>query len=479
MTALVPSSAVSGRRRPPHLVWLGRLGLVLALPALVACSDDTGGPQFATDRQPTGLAATPTALAPPPTLPPTVPSAPPRPFAEVVVPRGAPGRIYFRAGPELWTVAADGSKPARVFAPGPGDRLVAASPSPSGDRVAVLVADGSGVGTVLVLDPAGQRLRQYRGLVPPAVSAVATPVASPVAATPVVSSAPTAVAGTPPGTAASTAGATPLAAASAVEPGPRSLDWSPQGDRLLVGFAPGGLIALPIDGDGGSAVIFGRDEASLPTAAGWSPTGEQVAYLTGHATGGGQRLMIGEVGGPPPRPLVTEPMGRTIFAFAWLADGRSLLFTEGEGTLLHQTNTDLWRIDTDGQNRRLVATAGSAAPVADVATIAPSPDGRAVAYTVVVPGEDRPRFHSLWVRDLDAGQSFLVAVPAGVSVTNVWWTSEGLIFEAVAADAAADPTSFELYAVDRAATPRLILRATVAAGTPAPAASPVAGGRSA
>ena len=84
--------------------------------------------------------------------------------------------------------------------------------------------------------------------------------------------------------------------------------------------------------------------------------------------------------------VVTPLEGRLVVDFAWLPDGVSLLFTEGGVPGSAITGIDLWRVDANGENRALVASAGTVAPVARIANLSPSPDGRSVAYSVLVPG---------------------------------------------------------------------------------------------
>jgi WD40 repeat protein len=433
--------------------WIG-LALVLA-----GCTDDTAGYQFANDPRPTRAAATPAAAATQPAPPPTSPAAALRPFSELIVARGAPERIYFAAGPEVWTVAANGSEPGRVFAPAAGESVLALSSSPTGDRVAVLVEASDGASSVRVFAPDGEVVEEFDEIPKPETMEVpgASPVASP------------------------TAGATPVTDSARVTTNPESMpipgnpsatsiDWSPQGNQLLLGYEPGGLVALGLGDGGESRRLLPVTAAHAPKGAAWSPTGEQVAYASGREGDRRQALYLfaTSASSEPPRPLVDEPTERSILDFAWLPDGRALLFTEGDGSPARSTNTDLWRIDADGEGRRLAASAGSAAPVADIDLFAPSPDGRSVAYTVVVPSDPDDTFHSLWIRDLAAGQAYPIAVPAGANVSDLWWTSAGLVFRTNGeADEGTPPAvSFELYRVgtDGAALP--ILRATVDRATP-------------
>ncbi len=50
---------------------------------------------------------------------------------------------------------------------------------------------------------------------------------------------------------------------------------------------------------------------------------------------------------------------------------------------------------------------------------------------MVIPGDAGEAFDSLWVRDLLTNRGFELEVPAGQSVTDVWWTDAGLMFRVV------------------------------------------------
>jgi dipeptidyl aminopeptidase/acylaminoacyl peptidase len=214
--------------------------------------------------------------------------------------------------------------------------------------------------------------------------------------------------------------------------------------------------------------------AAEPATAAWSPTGEEVAFVAADDQGTPGTLFLVGVE-PAPRsiePLVDGSPGLAVFGLSWLPDGRSLLFSQGDPSTAHATNTDLWRIGLDGEGRRLVASAGSAAPVADIDLFAPSPDGRAVAYTVVVPGDSGTAFHSLWIRDLGSGRSYPIAVPADIDVSELWWTSAGLVFRTLDRESqeALQGGLFEIYRVTEDGEALPIVRAMVGEAT---AATPV------
>jgi hypothetical protein len=172
---------------------------------------------------------------------------------------------------------------------------------------------------------------------------------------------------------------------------------------------------------------------------------------------------------------VVNPLeGRLIVDFAWLPDGVSVLFTEGGGPGSAITGIDLWRVDANGEHRALVASAGTVAPVARIANISPSPDGRSVAYTVLVPGAGRPAVDSLWIRSLNSGMGFRVPLPSVASVEDIWWTDEGLVVSVVTTGTGQGrPPTQALLQVNRDGSMAALWADPSAAGTPT-GATPIA-----
>jgi hypothetical protein len=160
-----------------------------------------------------------------------------------------------------------------------------------------------------------------------------------------------------------------------------------------------------------------------------------------------------------------------------MPDGTSLLFTESGGLEGAVSGIDLWRVDADGENRQLVASAGTVAPVARVATVRPSPDGRAVAYAVLVPGPGRPQVDSVWVRDLESDFGFRIALPAVASVDDIWWTDQGLVIRIQTVGTPQRPSTMALLRVTQDGAVSVLWAAPVAAGTPVSAtpATPIGG----
>ncbi len=159
--------------------------------------------------------------------------------------------------------------------------------------------------------------------------------------------------------------------------------------------------------------------------------------------------------------------GRLVVDFAWLPDGVSLLFTEGGVPGSAITGIDLWRVDANGENRALVASAGTVAPVARIANLSPSPDGRSVAYAVLVPGSAGPAVDSVWVRSLASGVGFRIPLPSVASVEDIWWTDEGLVVSVVTRGTAQGrPPTQALLQVKRDGSMAALWAAPAAVDTP-------------
>jgi dipeptidyl aminopeptidase/acylaminoacyl peptidase len=356
--------------------------------------------------------------------------------ADLLTTRGASANVYTRVEESVWRVTSDGDA-SRIFTAPRGTVILAIDGSPSGEEVAVVLRSISGAGDdieVAILDDDGARVATLDGF-------------EPVPGTPV------------PGF---------------VEEA-RAIDWSPQGDRLLLSFQGGTIIVLPVDDDGEPTVLDVEGGDGGVIAPTWSPTGQSIAFLS-MADGGRRGLKVLDVDDGTVTEIVAPGEGRIVVEFAWMPDGVSLLFTEGGEPGSAITGIDLWRIGADGENRELVASAGTVAPVARIATIRPSPDGKTVAYAVLVPGSPGPRVDSVWVRDLASKLGFKIALPSVASVDDLWWTNKGLVFAvSTARTGTGRPPSQALLLADRAGSVRALWAAPLAQATPAgatPAATP-------
>ncbi|MCD6058036.1 MAG: hypothetical protein K0Q89_1566, partial [Thermomicrobiales bacterium] len=180
--------------------------------------------------------------------------------------------------------------------------------------------------------------------------------------------------------------------------GRQTVDWSPQGDRVLAQVQYGDIVEIPPDAGGAPVPLDFGGTAGRVIAPAWSATGQSIAFISESEDEAMRSLNVLDTSSGEIRNVITPLAGRLVVDFAWLPDGVSLLFTEGGGPGNAITGIDLWRVDANGENRALVASAGAVAPVARIANVSPSPDGRSVAYAVLVPGPRGPAVDSVWVR---------------------------------------------------------------------------------
>lgn len=382
---------------------------------LTACAEEAPGPQFANDPVPTrepaatvAVVATPLAIATP------VGVATPASIGDLLSPRGAASRIFIASNNTIWAIESDGQATSLFAAPDDA-RILAIDSAPGGQRVAALLESGaqSALSTELViLDWDGENEIRIDGFAP----GPATP---------------------GPGT----------------RRGADLINWSPQGDRLLVALRDGRIFDLrPEEGAEPEALPIAVAGKQVVSPA-WSPTGEVIGFIAVSEDGRQRSLHLFD----PEDGAVSDAMlpqdGRFIVDFTWMPDGVSLLFTEGGEFGGAVSGIDLWRVDANGEDRRLLASAGTVAPVAQISTMRPSPDGRSVAYAVRVPGDGAPRVDSVWVRDITSGVGFRISLPSIGSLEDLWWTDRGLVVSVTTAGSGSQrPPMFALLQVTRAGT---------------------------
>jgi dipeptidyl aminopeptidase/acylaminoacyl peptidase len=254
-----------------------------------------------------------------------------------------------------------------------------------------------------------------------------------------------------------------------------SVTWSPQGDLLLVTFTEAGILAIPVDGD--PSVHVPGDTAANFAGAAWSPAGDALAFMAAAADAdeGARQLMVAPVtdGAVDPATfVVASRAGDGVSAFSWLPDGSGLVYAES-GAVGGTAGGDLFTVQSDGSEPRLIASAGRAAPVAQIVDFAVSPDGSSLAYTIATPDANGERlvFHSLWVRALDGNATVPVPIPGNEAVTQLWWTAEGLVWRSQPVrfgDATPDADqAFAIERLDSQSTQHVLFTAT-------PEATPVA-----
>ena len=403
--------------------------------SLVACAEEETGPQFATDPRPT-QPPTEAAASPPPALLPTAEAvATPASFTDLLGVRGAASTVYVASDNDVWSISS-GGEATRVFTAPDGSAVRAIDPSPDAQEVAILLETASGqrqMSQALIADAAGTLIARVDVSVP-------TP-------------------------------ATPVAAAV---DGRQSIDWSPQGDRVLVQLQTGHVVEFAAGADAAPSSLGFGNAAARVVAPAWSPTGQSIAFISESEDAETRSLQVLDITRGDLTTAVTPLEGRLIVDFAWLPDGVSLLFTEGGVPGSPITGIDLWRVDANGENRALVVSAGTVAPVARIASLSPSPDGRSVAYAVLVPGSGAPSVDSVWVRSLASGIGFRIPMPSVTSVEGISWTDQGLVVSVVtSATAQGRPPTQALLLVKRDGSMAALWADPVPVATPT-GATPVA-----
>ena len=420
-------------------IWSARLISLLAGSLLVACAEEDAGPQFASDPRPTRAPTEAVGQATPAFLPTAAVPGTPAPIAtpasltDLLAVRGAASRVFVAPGDSVWSISSDGEA-ARLFQAPEGSSIRAIDPSPGAQQVAILLESGVGAQAsleVVVLDASGQELTRV-----------------------------TDVGGV---------GSTPAAGANSRL---QSIDWSPQGDRVLVSLSSGEIVDIVVQ-EGSTAEV--HEVTGVPGAVidpSWSPTGETIAFISHNEAGQARSLWILDIGQDNASAVITPIEGRLVVDFAWMPNGISLLFTEGGEPGRAATGIDLWRVDASGENRKLVVSAGTVAPVARITNLSPSPDGRSVAYTVLVPGSNGPLVDSVWVRELETGVGFRIPLPSVAAVENIWWTDEGLFLSVVTYGTTdGRPPALALLQMKNDGSIAALWAAPVAVGTPVSGAS--------
>src|SRR6185503_1142983 len=150
-------------------------------------------------------------------------------------------------------------------------------------------------------------------------------------------------------------------------------------------------LAWSVDGGGQAEAIALGEPGETVVDAAWSPTGEAIGFIATQGHDRDRALQVLDLQSGRKHRVVESGNNRLVVEFTWLPDGTALLFTEGGDLEGAVSGIDLWSVDADGGNRELVASAGTVAPVARITDVRPSPDGRSVAYAVLVPGDRGPR----------------------------------------------------------------------------------------
>lgn len=377
-----------------------RLGLMLIMlvSVLVACGEEAEQRRFATDDQPTFVSASPSSGATEPLRPtPTIPAVL---SPESLFSTESPDAVFMSRADGVWSIDVRAGSARRIFAAEIGVPWVLATDL-TGHRAAILAdsaaKDEPAMLLVLAADgTVNQRLDD--------VEAAFTDVEGPLT--------------------------------------PVSLDWSPDGKRLLAGFRGGGLLDVPLRGE--PSVVLGPKRLPYLEEAHWSPSGDVVAYVARADPDGPGRLFVAKPRGGATDPVAIAPAktasDQSVRGMAWAEGGRAILYAQSSSTS-ETAGQDLFSVAPSGEDRRLVASGGTVAPVGGVERFAVSPDGQAVAYAVYVPGPDTLVFNSLWIESLADETRFRVPVEPGQTLTALRWVSSGLLWDATMDGADGSPVA--------------------------------------
>jgi hypothetical protein len=375
-----------------------------------ACADDSGERRFANETPPTidPNSITPTLI--PTSLPETAVAGPAQLSPEaLIVSRGAASIFYVHSGPSVVAFSADGTKQTTVWKGKIGEFRDLSS-SPSGDRAAILTKVKNGY-TVVVVDSSGKKTQEIKDVGRSLLSATPTPASG---------------------------------------AGRDQVDWAPQGNQLLVAFENGGIVRVPLGGK--PEVLLDKSKAPGPIDAEWSPAGNAIAYVDRSDASSPSHLFVVPTTGDERVPVEiyppTDSRSISTVAATWLPNASAILFTRIDPEDEMPQGGDLFEVAARGGGAKLIASSARAAPVAAIQHVVAAPNGRSIAYTVLVPGSDEPEFHSLWVQQLGTNQATRISTPPDETVTDVWFVSGGIAYRTTPSDPKkGDESSVAVYVV--------------------------------
>lgn len=390
----------------PFLLRLGLLLLVLTL--LTGCLPEASSGNNGRTR----FSEIPTIEPVPGTEPtPTPDLDTPDPAPEFVVRLLDPGstldptqRVFFRNGRDFWEIS---SGEANNVLP-PGTRFGPYATSPHGQRAAiVIISDNNGqqVETVHVI--------ANGALGPPLIPERVT-------------------------------------SGNDAQPSIQGLAWSRDATKIAIVYdAPAVDILEIARADGSAPAII--TEIRLPEEyrrvqrAEWSINSAALAILAEMPSGTGS-LWMASVGGELYEVAGANIGGqRSINDITWLPGRGRIAFVEERTRTSAATGGSMFSIAPDGSGRELMVSAGNFAPSAELHNIHASPGGSYVAFTVNVPNANGVRsFDSAWIVNIDSGITSRIPVTSGFRVTDIWWTTEGVLWRA-AFGQADDPALVTTY----------------------------------
>ena len=218
------------------------------------------------------------------------------------------------------------------------------------------------------------------------------------------------------------------------------LDWSPDGKQIAFQVSYTGIQASSyrhnddrpdsdiflVSAQGGEADNLTPGEGGRALSPRWSPSGDRLAFSASPRAGRGDKndLIVMNVRSRQTTNLSADH-NESIRGAEWTRDGRSLHFSEGDGTYTH-----LYTISAGGGSPRRISDG-----LGIVASHSGSPDGNWLAYSK----NDVARPADLWVRRFDGSGDTRIsdlnphATDIGISRTEVvrWASTDRLEIEGI------------------------------------------------
>ncbi len=326
-----------------------------------------------------------------------------------------PERIFFRNGRDLWQLAGDEARPTLAD----GVRFGPYATSPQGERVAVVILTAIDSQSAEAVHIIAEGESPGEPLLPPRVTT-----------------------------------------GQNAEPAIVGLTWSTDAAKLGIVYDDARIAIIEIaPANGGPATVVA--ELSLPgnidtiEQIDWSSSGQGLA-IVGREVNGPASLWVASLDGNVFEVSAASLDGRkSVSDAAWLPGRGRIAFVEELATSTGQLGGSMFSIAPDGSGRELLVSSGSFAPAAEIVKLAPSPRGSFIAFTVNVPGPNgEPIFHSLSLVNIDSGELVRVPVAPEFRVTDLWWTTAGLVWRGVhrgaeVVDTVSEYVGFEPFLIGR------------------------------
>ena len=289
-------------------------------------------------------------------------------------------RIYFVNGRDLWQLPVDNPAAPVVV----GRDLLAYSPSPDGEQVAVIFQGADGNAEQIAIINADSTVALELG--------------------------------------GAQGGQSPLGDV-------RSLAWSPRGLMVAVARLDGSITV--VGADGSMRVVVPPGAATSPGRLQWSPDGATIAFLDPALPGRASSLSTVTVETGARRDLVrADEASGGVVAATWIPGRPELAYIRSDPAL-NAFGGDIFAIDPATGAEQLLVSSGRFAPVAELADLAVSPDGKYLAFPVYVPDGEEAQLLGLWTMDLMTREFTEVPMPTGTVVTDLWWASGTLLYRAI------------------------------------------------